>query len=88
MLGWKKKTKEKSKRVIKKMVELMDEDEKEVIISQPIPTSGGNAYENWKSTFKEKAVIVEKRFLRSLTERYDKLCKPYNDGPGISNTKN
>jgi hypothetical protein len=19
-----------------------------------------------------------------LTERYDKLCKPYNDGPGIS----
>jgi hypothetical protein len=67
MLGWKKKTKEKSKHVIKKMVELMDEDEKEVIISQAIPTSGGNAYENWKSTFKEKAVIVEKRFLRSLT---------------------
>ena len=59
MLGWKKKTKKKSKRVIKKMVELMDEDEKEVIISQPIPTSGGNAHENWKSTFKEKAVIVE-----------------------------
>jgi hypothetical protein len=58
-LGWKKETKEKSKRIIKKMVELMDEDEKEVIIFRPIPTSDGNAHENWKSTFKEKAVIVE-----------------------------
>ncbi len=62
----------------------MDEDEKHAIISQPIPMGGGDAYENWKSKFKEKTVVVERNFLISLTERYDKLCKPYNNGPGIS----
>ena len=62
MLGWKRKTKEKAKRVITKMIELMDEDEKHAIISQPIPMGGGDAYEKWKSKFKEKAVAVERIF--------------------------
>jgi len=84
MLGWNKRTKEKAKRVIAKMMELMDEDEKQAIISEPIPMGDGDAYENWKNLFKEKAIAVEKKFLNSLTERYDKLGKPYNDGPGIS----
>ena len=62
----------------------MNEDEKQAIIYQPIPTGVGDAYENWKSKCKVKAHVVEKKFLSSLTERYDKLGKPYNDGQGIS----
>jgi hypothetical protein len=80
--GWNKKTKEKAKGVVNRMMQLMDDREKEVLISGTIPD--GEIYETWNSSFKNSAAAVQKKFLESLTARFDSLPQNYRDGAGLS----
>ncbi len=80
--GWNTSTKAKAKRIIGKMIELMDEEEKKILVHGAIPK--GVHYEKWKTEFKTAAVTVQKRFLQSLTARYNMLPACYQNGQGLS----
>ena len=80
--GWNKKTREKAKRVIGKMKDLMDETEKRVLVLDQVPQ--GEAFEEWKSKFKAHAMAVQTKFMLSLASRYDDLKEHMMDVKGLS----